>query len=514
MLKILNIISIENDVVVPKYPKHGLTYYLTPRVKRSIRIMKRFQKRRGLTPRYYQRSCQTKQKINKVETTADTLTGRGGLALIGRYIEKTGILEILENKFGHLRKSAKGLPADTLFKQIICFIFDGTSRHLTYFDELKKDKGYAAAIETKPSDMASSHTIKRFFNKFGLWCGQPFRSVLHQLFIWRLKIENPEEIELYIDTMVMDNDDALKRQGVQLTYKKKKGFQPLQIIWNGKIVDGIFRGGKKNGNSGDTVVNMVRGLVYLIRLKYRKDVTIILRCDSGFFDQKNFAAFNDLNIAFISSGKMYEGVKTAIKGVPESSWNEYDNGHQKWNFTEFGFRCDSWSRFYRAVYTRPFYEGKQMQLDFERPDNVILTNIGINAKALEFCSPNRKKHWQDCKTLINSYHRCGAGELAHRGFKDFGSEQLPFKKFQPDMALYYCMLISFFLFETFKEDVLEEVIPITSYAATVRRKAIDFAAKIVKTGRMVILKVHQSVADALKINLLWEKCQNPPPILS
>ncbi len=115
---------------------------------------------------------------------------------------------------------------------------------------------------------------------------------------------------------------------------------------------------------------------------------------------------------------------------------------------------------------------------------------------------------------VNSYHRCGAGELAHRGFKNFGSEQLPFKKFWPDMALYYCMLISFFLFETFKEDVLEAVIPITSYAVTVRRKAIDFAAKIVKTGRTVILKVHQSVADALKINLLWEKCQNPPPILS
>jgi hypothetical protein len=39
------------------------------------------------------------------------------------------------------------------------------------------------------------------------------------------------------------------------------------------------------------------------------------------------------------------------------------------------------------------------------------------------------------------------------------------------------MLISFFLFETYKEDVLKEVIPIGSYATTVRRKVLDFAAK-------------------------------------
>ena len=37
---------------------------------------------------------------------------------------------------------------------------------------------------------------------------------------------------------------------------------------------------------------------------HREDTTIILRCDSGFFDVKNFAAFAALNIAFISSLKM------------------------------------------------------------------------------------------------------------------------------------------------------------------------------------------------------------------
>lgn len=49
---------------------------------------------------------------------------------------------------------------------MLCFLFDGTSRHLAYFDTLAKDPGYAIVIETAPEDMASSHTIKRFYQAF------------------------------------------------------------------------------------------------------------------------------------------------------------------------------------------------------------------------------------------------------------------------------------------------------------------------------------------------------------
>ena len=75
------------------------------------------------------------RRINKIGTTSDTITGRGGIALFSRYLETTGILDILESKFGFLRKSSKGLAVWILFKQIFCFFFDGTSRHLTYFDQ-------------------------------------------------------------------------------------------------------------------------------------------------------------------------------------------------------------------------------------------------------------------------------------------------------------------------------------------------------------------------------------------
>ncbi len=453
------------------------------------------------------------RRINKIDITEDNLTGRGGMALYARYLSKVSIYPILANYFGHIRKSEKGLAVWNIFKQVFCFFYDGTSRHLIYFDHLKKDEGYASVIENSPGKMVSSHQIKRFFKSFAWLCGGVFRKVLQQMFIWRLKVENPEVIELTIDTMVLDNDEAPKRHGVQPTYKKVKGFQPLQIIWNGKVVDAIFRGGKKHSNYGNTVVNMVTGLVKLIRKEYGETVTIILRLDSGFFDEMNFAAFDKLGIGFICTGKMYAGVKEYVGVQAGNAWSSYDNGHQEWQWLEFGFRCDCWKEFYRAIYTRPIYEGKQKLLDFARPDNVIMTNLGVNSAVLAGCSPEIRRKLLRAEQIIGSHHQRGADELPHRGLKDFGFEELPFKRFAANSAFYYCMLISFFLFEAFKEDVLAEVIPIGSYATTVRRKALDFAAKIVKTGGQIILKVTRPIMDNLHFDILWQRCQNPTPII-
>jgi len=453
-----------------------------------------------------------KSKINKIEVTSDLLTSRGGLTLFCRYLEMIGILDILQDTFGNIRKSSKGLPIISLFKQIFSYLYDGTSRHINFFNHLKQDNGYAAAIELDPSDMASASMIKRFFAAFGLFCIKPFRAILHKLFIWRLNINKPDVIEMYIDSMVMNNDDALKRHGVQPTYKKVKGFQPLQVIWDGKIIDAIFRGGKKNGNSGNTVVNVIGKLVSLIRKQYRDDVFIVVRCDAGFFDKKNFKAFDDMNIAFIATGKQYDEVKKYTKTTDKEYWGSYKKGKQIWKYVEFGFSCKSWDFFLRAIYTHLTNEGGQLLLEFARPDNIILTNIGVNEKIMEYCPEDQREYWLNLETIIKGHHQNGADELAHRGFKDFGFEQLPFKGFAANTALYYCMVIGFFVFETFKEDALSEIISINSYATTIRRKLVDFAAKITKKGRQIIMKVPHSIMEMYKIDKIWNKCQNPVPI--
>src|SRR6516162_1113037 len=335
---------------------------------------------------------------------------------------------------------------------------------------------------------------------------------MRELLLWRLQLVQPRVVVLTLDTMVMDNDEAVKREGCDPTYKKVKGFQPLQLIWEGKIGDAIFRRGKRHSNYGNDVAKMPRSIVRLIRSRYDASAVIIVRCDGGFFDEKNFALCDELGIGFIASGKMLEAIKEQVAGIPEKDWEEYDNGRQVWNYARFFYQCAQWNKAYRALYTRPQYEDQQQVLDFARPDNIILTNLAAHEPALKAMPRDLQEYWLDDTSLIFHHHQRGADELPHRGLKEFGSEQLPFKRFAANQAYYYLMLVSFFVFESFKEDTLNDILPIPSYATTVRRKLIDIAAKVVRTGREVILKITQAVMKRLHLQTLWVRCQKVSPI--
>lgn len=454
------------------------------------------------------------EKIKAVEQTDAIMTGRGGMVLFVRYLNGINIYPILMILFGGLRKNKKGIEVWNIFKQVFCNFYDGSSRHLTYYDRLKQDEGYRAIIENTQEEMVSSHQIKRFYKSFSWLYGKMFRKVLKELFIWRLKLKKPEMIELTLDTMVMSNDEAEKRHGVQPTYKKVKGFQPLQLIWERKIVDAIFRGGKKHSNFGNTTINMITEIVELIRKRYSKNITIVLRIDAGFFDQKNFEAFDKLGIGFICSGKIDEEVKTHVKDLERERWQRYDNTEEGWEYIEYGYKCKSWKRFYRAIYTRKWREKNgQIIMEFARPDNIIITNIGVKKKVLAHCTASKRKEYLKAKTIIESHHQRGADELPHRGLKDFGFEEMPFKRFSANASFYYSMVIAFFLFETYKEDVLSEIMPIQSYATTVRRHILDFAARIIKRGHEIFLKVPHAIMKDLCFKTLWLRSENPPPII-
>jgi hypothetical protein len=352
--------------------------------------------------------------------------------------------------------------------------------------------------------------VKRFFGRFWWPWIYLFRQLLQRLFLWRLGLAKPEVVILGIDTMVMDNDEAAKRHGVRPTYKNVKGFQPLQMSWGRLIVDAVFRRGDAHSNHSDTVEKMVRHMVGKIRKHYRGDVPIILRLDSGFFDQKLFKVFEELGIGYLCGGKLYENIKGYVSKVDHQSWRRYECGRNVWTYVELGDRRESWDRYRRAFFCRPLNDGDQLVMEFARPDTMIYTNLGRGEaldKALIRCG---REDLLEVSGIIGTYHDRGNDELVYRAFKEFGFEELPFKRFAQNAAVYYTMLTAFFLYECFKEDVCAEVVQIGAYATTVRRKVIDIAAKIVRHGGKVILKVTAATYEQLKFLDLWTRSGMPP----
>jgi hypothetical protein len=163
--------------------------------------------------------CERQYKIEAVEATDEKISGRGGLSLFVRYLEKIDIMDsALLPRFAGLKKSKKGASVEEIFKQVLCNFMDGTSRHLSYFDQLKQDRAYAALIGTGHKELISSLTAKRFYRTFSWLMICSFRHIYQDMFIWRLSITQPELIVLDVDAMVMDNDQAEKREGVEPTY--------------------------------------------------------------------------------------------------------------------------------------------------------------------------------------------------------------------------------------------------------------------------------------------------------
>lgn len=449
-------------------------------------------------------------KISKIGVTTDTLTSRGGLCLFAKYLDNTQILTYLGMAFGILRKSAKGQAIETIFKQVLCFLMDGMSRHLVYFDQLKQDEGYAASLELNPDAMLSSHSVKRFFKAFSMPLVWGFRKVLKQLFLWRLRLEKPLLIVLGIDSMVMDNDEAVKRHGVQPTYKEKNGFHPVQMTWRQFIVDAVFRGGRKHCNAGNTVAQMVQEIVKLIRTQYRDDVAIVFLLDGGFFDEKLFCEFERLKVGYVCGGKMYGDLHELANLIEDWAWGKYTKGNEGWSYFDFDDKRDSWEKSRRAILCRFTPDNPQQVFDAFRPLTILYTNLGLGEAIDDRLKQLGREDLLEAEGILELAHGRGRDELVHRAFKDFGFEELPFKRFAPNAAFYYTMVMAHFLYECFKEDTCLGVVPVESYASTFRRKVIDTAMKIVRTSGEVWIKFTQATWDALQLNQFWERCNHPP----
>jgi hypothetical protein len=449
------------------------------------------------------------QKISAIQPTDERLTGRAGLALFEAYIRSIQILPLIERWFGSMRKSNKGLAITELFVQLFCFFMDGTSRHITGFDHLKGDESYAGVIGS--NNLASSHMIKRLFSKFSHVRVFLFRRLLQHLFIWRLNITKPKVIVLGMDTMVLNNDDALKRHGVQPTYKKVKGFQPLQLNWGRYVVDAVFRGGKKHSNHGDTADMMLVHMVKKIRKEYSTDVPIIERMDAGFYDHELFETCEWLKIGYLCGGKQYANVlDLATDATDWQAFKKADETRKSWMYTDFLCKQRPWRKERRTIFSTLWEDNGQYLLGGLCRDTVIITNLGQGEAIDTQLRAIGEEQWLDAETILARYHDRGTDELTNRALKTFGHEQLPFKRFAANAAWYYLMCVSHNLFESFKEDVTTPVIPVTVYADTFRRQLIDTAGKIVRHAGKLIMKVPRATFERLQFDRLFAACRLSP----
>ena len=193
-----------------------------------------------------------------------------------------------------------------------------------------------------------------------------------------------------------------------------------------------------------------------------------------------------------------------ILKLEETAWGVSRNGDQEWSYVELGDRRGSWKKF-----RRPAYEDRQRLLEFARPDQILYTNLGCGSAVDEQLGQAGLERWLQAEAILEGYHGRGADELVHRALKDFASQTLPFKRFAANAAYYYTLLVAFFLYECFKEDVCQPVVPLNCYPTTLRRRIVDVVGKIVRHAGQILLKVTAATWKQLQIEPALAK-ERPP----
>jgi hypothetical protein len=426
----------------------------------------------------------TCKSIETIGITKEVITSRAGLAPLAEFVKKCGAVEALAN-LNPVKKSGKGASDSDSYLQLLLYFIDGTNLSLTGFDALSKDSSWADCCGIPREHVLSSHAVKRFIGVMPKKAARTIRRLLLSIFRQSLKIQKPEKIVLDIDTVVYDNDTALKREGCSPTYKKVKGFQPLMVKWGQLVVWSEFREGKVHSNHGTTVQHALTVLTTLIHSVLGKETPILVTFDSGFFDQKIFKYLEQNNLFYICSGKMYKDIPSLVGSIDGSTFKTFNSANPDgvWEYADINDRRASWDTARRAIYTRRTRtrDGQQELLGLEA---IYYTNL----------------EWA-AETIIATAHARGEAELVHRKLKDFAGELLPFQSFAKNEVWFFLMLVAFNLFETYKsacDTILETA---HMYPTTFRRRFIDIAGKIVRHAGKIILKTTSGFYDQL--SALW-----------
>ena len=162
------------------------------------------------------------------------------------------------------------------------------------------------------------------------------------------------------------------------------------------------------------------------------------------------------------------------------------------------------------MFTRLIRKDHQKAFSFAQDRKVYYTNLGESDVLDRKLKAVGKGRWLTTPGVVDLAHGRGRDELRHRALKDFGTEKLPFNRFEPNTAFYYTMVVAFNLMEAFNRDVTKESICPDVYPTTFRRIALDIAGKIVVTGGRTILKVTRAVWERLNLQKIWEQANSPP----
>jgi len=415
------------------------------------------------------------------------VTAHGGMLLMKKFLDKTGINDFIDSYGFEEPKSNAGYSALHIFQAFWVSLWIGANR-FSHTAILQHDKVLQKIFGWNRSP--SNDTFRRFFMKFDIELSSHF---FHSMYQWFFNQINFDHLTLDVDSSVWTRYG--NQQGASKGYNPKKrgraSHHPLMaFVADLKMVCNFWL---RPGNTS-SANNIIAFLEETFDILSSKTVGLF-RADSGFYQKDVLEWLENKSIDYVIAIKMYPVLKQSIKD--QVKWKEHADGI--W-VGEFNYLGTKWEKPRRVVVVkqhilkRPKSTGKQLFKDEEVYRNYRYSAYVTNMKLSE-------------DLIWELYRKRGDAENRIKELEyDFGADNFCMKDFYATEAALRTVMMSYNLMSLFRLTVLQT--KVSQRLTTIRLKCFSIGSWVVKSGRNDILKMSVAMKNRLWMDGLFYKSSN------
>jgi hypothetical protein len=292
------------------------------------------------------------------------------------------------------------------------------------------------------------------------------------------------------------------------TYNKNQGYMPMvgHIAETGQVVACDFR----EGNASPSRENMEFILQCEKSLPPHCFVES-LRIDSAGYQTRIIKHCDDEDVGYAIRAKMSATIKAYISSLKEEDWNPLVNKKGEDAANQDTYRTvhciGDYEKAFTLIIQRLRIKGQaELDLDGDSAGEEIISE-GYIYRAIA----TNKNEWNDSK-IVHWYNQ--RGEDSENRIKelklDFGGDTLPCSDFNANALYFFLSAIAYNLFSLMRQLLPEELSH--HRVMTIRWRLYAMAAKVVKTGRQVFVKLQSKNQKLLEQVLAALRRFDPPPI--
>lgn len=252
-----------------------------------------------------------------IEYSAKQVTPFGGMSLMKRFIDQTGIRDFLSNLDLPEPGSNRGYSPMHIIESFWLGIWTGASRYI-HCDWLRYDKTLQSIFGWK--EMPSQSTYSRFFGKFSQAKNTEVFPSLQNWFFEQINVDN---ITIDFDSTVITRygEQEGSAKGYNPNKKGRNSHHPLMaFVSQTRMVANAWL---RPGNTADS--SSCKAFMEETFNTILKDKKVgLVRADSGFYNEELMSYLETEKLNYIMAVRMYPNVKNTVGGLED--WVELAKG--------------------------------------------------------------------------------------------------------------------------------------------------------------------------------------------